>query len=278
MALDHCLNVGCVAEALLALQSPQLHKQIPPGAATLAALHDIGKVSPGFQVKSEAWLMQRALRDQALKEGWSVRESDHAKISQATVQRALRSSSLHRWAAAVGAHHGRIKGERLEAGEPWEEQRRRLAEELIREFGPLPDQPPGDATVWFVAGLITIADWIGSDERHFSQDARWDMSERRRRAQTALATINWRSAETRQLNGFGDLFPEIPHQNSLQTATMRAVPSRCQRLRKCAKRLLKSEWFVGVVCRLHRAHSCATLRLRPNSFERLRCQPGSFFY
>ena len=77
--------------------------------------------------------------------------------------------------------------------EPWEEERRRLAAELIREFGPLPDQPPDDATIWFVAGLITIADWIGSDERHFPQDARWDMPERRRRAQTALATINWRS-------------------------------------------------------------------------------------
>jgi CRISPR-associated endonuclease/helicase Cas3 len=220
---DHCLNVGCVAEALLALLSPQLHKLIPPSAATLAALHDIGKVSPGFQVKSEVWLVQRALKDQALKEGWSVRVSDHAKISQFTVQSVLRSSHLHRWAAVVGAHHGRIKGERVEVGEPWEEQRRRLAEELIREFGPLPDQPPSDAILWFVAGLITIADWIGSDETHFSQDARWDMPERRRRAQTALATINWRSVETRELNGFGGLFPETPHPNSLQTATVQVA-------------------------------------------------------
>src|SRR5450759_243535 len=82
---DHCLTVGCVAEALLALLPPQLLKQFPPGAATLAALHDVGKVSPGFQVKSEAWLVQRALSDQALKEGWSGRASDHAKISQFTV-------------------------------------------------------------------------------------------------------------------------------------------------------------------------------------------------
>ena len=33
---DHCLNVGCVAEALLALLSPQLRRLIPPGATTLA--------------------------------------------------------------------------------------------------------------------------------------------------------------------------------------------------------------------------------------------------
>lgn len=220
---DHCLNVGCVAEALLALFSPKLNGLIPRGAATLAALHDVGKVSPGFQVKSEAWLVQYALRDRALKEGWSVRVSDHAKLSQFTVQILLPSSRLHRWAAVVGAHHGRIKGERVEVQEPWEEERRRLAVELITEFGQLPDQPPDDATIWFVAGLITIADWIGSDESHFSQDARWDMPERRRRAQTALATINWRSFRVRQLTGFGELFPELLHANNLQTATVQVV-------------------------------------------------------
>jgi CRISPR-associated endonuclease/helicase Cas3 len=114
---DHCRNVGCVAEVLLTLLPPQLRKLIPPGAATLAALHDVGKVSPGFQVKSEAWLVQNALRDRALKEGWSVRVSDHAKISQFTVQELLPCTQLHRWAAAVGAHHGWIKGERVQVRE-----------------------------------------------------------------------------------------------------------------------------------------------------------------
>jgi CRISPR-associated endonuclease/helicase Cas3 len=220
---DHCLNVGCVAEALLALLPPQLRRLIPPGAATLAALHDVGKVSPGFQSKSEAWLVQHALRDQALKQGWRERESDHAKISQFTVQELLRTSQLHCWAAVVGAHHGRIKGERVQVRETWGQERVRLAAELIEEFGPLPDRPPGDAQTWFVAGLITIADWIGSDERHFSQHARWDRLERRKRAQTALASINWRPVRARQLNGFGDLFPEIPQANSLQTASLQVV-------------------------------------------------------
>lgn len=53
---DHCLNVGCVAEALLELLPKRLGELLPPGAATLAALHDIGKVSPGFQQKCAAWL------------------------------------------------------------------------------------------------------------------------------------------------------------------------------------------------------------------------------
>jgi CRISPR-associated endonuclease/helicase Cas3 len=221
--LDHCLNVGCVAEALLALLQQQAHTLLPPNAATLAALHDIGKVSPGFQRKSEVWLAQRALTDCALKEGWSVRESDHAKISQFTVQELLCDTHLHRWAAAVGAHHGRIKGECVQVGEPWESQRRQLAMELIQEFGSLPNMPPGDAALWFVAGLITIADWIGSDEKNFPQNASWDTQERRMRAKTALARIDWRPFRAKQLNAFGDLFPEIPQANSLQTASVQVV-------------------------------------------------------
>lgn len=123
---DHCLNVGCVAEALLALLSPQLQELLPPGTATLAALHDVGKVSPGFQVKSDTWLVQLGLRDRALQEGWALRESDHARISQFTLQQLLGTLSLYRWAAAVGAHHGRIKGERVQVREEWEQERLRL--------------------------------------------------------------------------------------------------------------------------------------------------------
>jgi CRISPR-associated endonuclease/helicase Cas3 len=222
---DHCLNVGCVAEALLALLPSQLHKVIPPGVATLAALHDIGKVSPGFQAKCEAWLVRWRLRDQAVKEGWSVRESDHAKISQFTVQSLFRNSHLHPWAAAVGAHHGRIKGERVRVGEPWEAARLRLAANLTQEFAPLPDQPPSDAILWLVAGLITVADWIGSNEIYFPLDARWDPPERRQRARKALTAINWNSVEVRRWAGFPDIFPEIPQANSLQTTTAQLVES-----------------------------------------------------
>src|ERR1019366_7311313 len=60
-------------------------------------------------------------------------------------------------------------------------------------------------------------------ERHFSQHARWDMLERRKRAQTALASINWRPVRARQLNAFGALFPEILQANGLQTASLQVV-------------------------------------------------------
>jgi len=46
---DHCLNVGCVAAALIDALPAHLKQLLPPGVVTLASLHDIGKVSPGFQ-------------------------------------------------------------------------------------------------------------------------------------------------------------------------------------------------------------------------------------
>jgi CRISPR-associated endonuclease/helicase Cas3 len=186
-------------------------------------LHDIGKVSPGFQVKCDVWLLQRALKDQAVKEGWSARQSDHARVSQFTLQELLGEPKLWHWAAAVGAHHGRIKGQHIQGREPWEEERRRLAVELVQQFGGLPDEPPRDAILWFVAGLITVSDWIGSDERHFPQDANWPLPQRRARAREAVAAINWKPLQARPQLGFTDCFPEIARPNGVQAATVEAV-------------------------------------------------------
>jgi len=216
---DHCLNVGCVAEALLALLPPQLQILIPPSAATLAALHDIGKVSPGFQSKCEAWLIKHNLLDCALKEGWRLREPDHAKVSQCTTQEMLKAPPLRGWAAIVGAHHGKLKGQLLP--EPWDDERRKLAGELIAQFGPLPDQPAEDAVLWLTAGLITVADWIGSDEHRFPNE-QWSIEERRRRAHDALLGIGWNRVAVRSSLLFPQLFPTLAA-NSLQSATGDAI-------------------------------------------------------
>jgi len=169
-------------------------------------LHDVGKVSPGFQQKCEKWRVQYGFRDRALSEGWNPCESDHAKVSQFTVQALLSGERLHAWAAMVGAHHGCIKGERVQVGGAWEGQRRRLAEELIKEFGPLPINEADDATLWLVAGLITVADWIGSDESRFPQQMRGNLAERLSRATQAVADLGWNSFSIRTNLRFEDLF------------------------------------------------------------------------
>ncbi len=201
----------------------KIQKQIPHGASVLAALHDIGKVSPGFQIKCPAWLARYSLTEQALEEGWGICLSDHAKVTQFTLQSLLAKSSLGRWAAAVGAHHGRIKGERVDVREPWEEERVRLATEIVNAFGPLPDRSPTEADLWFVAGLTTVADWIGSDEDNFPQDRSLDLQGRTDQARTALANINWKPLRTRELQTFSDLFPQITEANDLQVSAIQVI-------------------------------------------------------
>jgi len=212
------MNVGCVAEKMLDLVPGRMReKRLPQGIAALAALHDVGKVSPGFQSKCSQWLVRHGLVGR-VNDLWPA---DHAKVSQWTVEQILGKPGLREWAAIIGAHHGKLKGRLSE--EPWEDERQRLARELIDAFGPLPDKPADDAVLWFVAGLISVADWMGSDERRFPQEARWNLNERRRQAGEALRSQGWKRLSVRQPLSFQQLFPSCATANRLQEAALEVI-------------------------------------------------------
>jgi len=218
---SHCENVGCVAEALIRQVPIRIRQKLRMNSASiLAAAHDIGKVSPGFQQKCQKWVRQYKFQPQI------YYESDHAKISQFILQEKLQNASLYTWAAIVGAHHGRIKGERINknkicdiGGESWRKERIGLLEMLIKEFGPLPATQPDEASLWFLAGLISVADWIGSDERYFPpQIVSRMLTERREQAQDALRQIVWTTPNMRSGLTFTDLFNDYQPRPLQQTA------------------------------------------------------------
>ena len=162
---QHCRTAGVVA-GLLARKYPQWLKDILDirTGIILAALHDVGKVSPGFQKKCFAWLKRRGLTAAE----FAGMDEDHARMSQKTVQDFMAGENLLLWAAIVGAHHGKLKGNHLsslcDGGEAWTAERHRLVEELVREFGLLPEHPPPNidcGSLWFNAGLIAVADVQG---------------------------------------------------------------------------------------------------------------------
>ncbi len=204
--LDHCLNVGFVAQAILPLLHPRVRALLPgdngSAACVLTALHDIGKITLGFLIKSIAWRIPDELGDRAKREA-HFSESDHALVSQVILQNRLKPTKCHLWAAAVGAHHGRPKGRnakltRPEAAPEWAEGHRDTAtKELIRIFGPLPQWPPNPrfgtahSDLWLLAGLIAVADWIGSNEAFFPPSHGLPLTEARARAEQAVAAIGW---------------------------------------------------------------------------------------
>lgn len=185
----------------MARAEEQLRGLLPEGVATLAALHDVGKISTGFQSKCQAWLDQAGLAETALRERWREHsESDHAKVSQYFLERALKPFGTQLWAVAAGVHHGRIFGKRIAEPEcpriaqreDWEKvEREKLLAELIRLLGPLPAHPPEDAGLWLVAGLISVADWIGSNEQFFPVDRGLTLEQSRKAAERALNQIHW---------------------------------------------------------------------------------------
>jgi CRISPR-associated endonuclease/helicase Cas3 len=238
----HCLNVGCVGERLSAQLPRLIAALLPPGTNSLIALHDIGKITLGFQSKCPAWLAAQAFDDLTLRQiaqaGASGRlTADHAYVGQLFLQERLRLTKSQGWAVAVGAHHGKPKGnlnsnkyrELIEA-EPraaeMQAHREAVAALLIDVFGALPDYGPqkldgrDDSSLWLLAGLITVADWIGSNEVFFSPEQGQPLEATRKAAASALAQIGWPGGRLRA-SSFFDTFHFQP--NAVQQVLLAAV-------------------------------------------------------
>lgn len=204
---DHCINVGTVAEAILSLLPKSVTALLPDGSSTLAALHDVGKITLGFQIKCAHWLLQQGLPK--FSEGeQALSVSDHALVSQAFLLPHLGLEGKI-WAVAVGSHHGKPKGKTvkkpLEAQPEWFEQNRlAVSEELKQVFGPLPTFGLNSrfsrdhSDLWILAGLITLADWIGSNERWFPPDHGLSLEDSRLKANQALQEIGWPGGKLRK--------------------------------------------------------------------------------
>ena len=238
---DHCLNVGCVGEKLLALLPPPVAALFPPGTSLLTSLHDIGKITLGFQAKCPAWMAAQTFDDLTRRQIAQARASgrstaDHAYVGQLFLQERLRLTKSHGWAVAVGAHHGKPKGKSVKAleAEPcataMQAHREALAAKLIGVFGALPNCGPAkldgrdDPSLWLLAGLITIADWIGSNEIFFSPERGQPVEAARQAASYALAQIGWPGGRLR-LTPFADAFgfPPATLPNSVQQAVLAAA-------------------------------------------------------
>ncbi len=103
------------------------------------------------------------------------------------------------WAVAPGAHHGRLynpgrdRGLQSAPGMPddeWEQVRQRVARQLTESLGALPETEirKSSPQLWWLSGLISVADWIGSDESFFSVHRGLEADESRRRASHAMGS------------------------------------------------------------------------------------------
>lgn len=295
--LQHMMNVGLVAENLTEHYSHLLKRFNINAreAAVLAALHDIGKISQGFQSKCAKWLEQPGMREISTAQGWQNLERDHAKVSQFTVQslllqKGMKTRSAIYWAVAAGAHHGHLyrpgeRGLQVTAGmnnDEWERERQRVAQQLIEVLaGELPKSEINreSAHLWWLAGLISVADWIGSDETYFPIDRNLELEESKRRAQNAVEAIGFSLPEARSGLRFEELFP-FP-QNDLQREAVAAVTEpglyvieapmgmgKTEAALACAYRLIDEGKASGIYFALPTQATSNRIHLRVDEFVR----------
>lgn len=170
---NHCQIVGEVAKELIRRSLSQ--HLFPKGSAFTAATHDIGKVSPTFYSKlhKACGLPVLAGVNPELEKEWG----GHAGVSQVAAN-ALQAPAYI--PEILGQHHGftpNVSGKRAQdeqfGGGPWQQERQKLVEALREALGECWPELENYATARLLAGLTSVADWIGSG-RHFDHpDEEW---------------------------------------------------------------------------------------------------------
>lgn len=258
----HSMDVAAVVEGLLAL--PAFARRLDAAAgcqiqpderhwlAAFAFLHDVGKLSPRFQTK--AWPKELGI-DKAshLEEGWlwledaSGRQEGLGNAVRTLFAPLLRAGEdvFLQWMIALFAHHGRPVekvGVRRTFPEAtcydWRTADAEMGEALNTWFG-----EPAIANaamlcrtrlVHLFAGLLTLADWIGSDPVSFPPEMKLDLAgyaQRARKraraaiARVALATVPWPETEPtfHELTGFAEAHGHQTLISMLSTETPLAI-------------------------------------------------------
>ena len=164
---EHACIVGEVAQALIDLYPQALREEFfQAGSARTAGGHDVGKITPTFQKK----IIYKATSNippelEGIDPGLEKQWGGHAGAGQATLAACNPGKYL---AEIVGRHHGRLQGGRLLStdevlgGKAWHERRLELLEALKAHFKEPWPQIDSQAKADVLAGLTTVADWIGS--------------------------------------------------------------------------------------------------------------------
>ena len=245
---QHMLNVGCVAQCLADMNPEllQLFELRSSEIGALAALHDIGKISPGFQRKCQAWLDENDLTKIEKNGLWLTEmEGDHGKVSHAVIQKFLKGKGISNktssyLACILGAHHGKLTTPNERGYQPhgairesrsgidWDEEQITAASAIWsvfkadKEYLNFYEESPA---YWWLAGLASIADWIGSDESYFPADRKKGGSiDASITAYKSLVSIGLQQPVIKRGLSFFDLFGFQPNDMQCKAMTVISAP------------------------------------------------------
>ena len=185
-AVAHMLDVGIMTQELFTsfpekflyeIRSKLSHDQNEAlrRLGLLAALHDIGKISPGFQKK------RPDLCSPLHSAGFRFTAADttkHGEIARSVLPKLLQDKLAADEDAAyivtifLSGHHGVIPEEGTMVGEGhWQDARAAALEFLAQHFEVRSLEDMAELSTSeqiFLAGCVSVADWLASSEEHFS--------------------------------------------------------------------------------------------------------------
>ncbi len=229
--------------------------------AFIAGLHDLGKCSPPFTLRGKnekgrqterlLELYENTPFSQTTNQNSPSKDAPHGYVTAVELPNILETEfnfprNLARsLSTMIGGHHGIFpttgKLQNLANNEAsigkveWKQARKELTATLAnllqipREFQSLENKPLDNATTMILAGLISVADWIGSDTEFFdcwvddfNNLFKFDLAEylihAERQAEKALHQLGWLDwVEIKEPKNFAELFPVIKTPRHLQT-------------------------------------------------------------
>lgn len=194
----------------------------------VAAFHDIGKFADNFQKKVPDLYT-------AMGKAWEgiIDNSGHGVVGEAIWKKIgfeSKYDDLNDWLFASFSHHGTPIGElgliTNAARQVSIDDAKDFAEEIIRLFGSPSEEIANDSEIsnnpkWLVAGLIIIADWIGSNTKWFPYSVPdktiaeyWEYAQIQ--AQTAIREAQIQDCQIADKLNLNDLFETAATPSPLQ--------------------------------------------------------------
>ena len=255
----HMIDVGAVASELWAtVLTSAVRRRLAEGlglpedaagrwVAYLAGLHDLGKATPAFAARGT---IPQAVAVRRLLPAGSRSPDCHHGVATAW----LSADTLCEWgiprrvanvlATTIGGHHGTFRADepnyRALGSGPWDAARLELTTALAAAGGLIGSVGPtacDHATGLRLAGLVSVADWIGSAQDCFpplvpppgdlptSLDLAAYAEQARAGAADALHKLGWLAAPAAtQPCPFAALFPELSAPRPIQLAVAALAP------------------------------------------------------
>ena len=212
---EHCLDVAYVAEALYNDRRfcPAAKMHVIADFILWAALHDVGKVCPGF--------LKRIYRDKELmslcrKLYDDTREFEylHATVSEAALRDIFKGKincgskcELEAWHHGIRDHEPSDANGLTYGGPAYQKTRKKLVRRLMRilnvEFH---DARMSEIQKDMTLGLICLSDWIASNENNFKPTGGFTPEENRMQARKVVGLMDWFRPTYKDGLSFGDCF------------------------------------------------------------------------